>query len=156
MLTPSPFYLSAFCLIPIGCTTIYLSWHLLIYLFILHLITFVPIPAPFTEQDSSQIPSWTNGKVETDAWVETHALVAESDVHKLTNDKSDDGWDAFPINNWNIPEPSKPPSPPSTPPPHRPKPSYSKPTDPGHALLHWSFCRSYDCPYHRGHQSWYC
>src|SRR5882762_8508040 len=38
MLSLSPFYLSAFRLIPIGCTTIYLSWHLLIHLFILHLI----------------------------------------------------------------------------------------------------------------------
>jgi len=105
-------------------------------------LIFIPIPAPFTELDLSQIPSWTNGKVETDAWVETHALVAESDVHK-----SNDGWDTISIDNWNIPEPSKPPSPPSTP-PCRPKPSYSKLTDPGHALLHWSFCQSYDCPYH--------
>jgi len=38
MLSLSPFSLSAFHLIPIGCTTIYLSWHLLIHLFILHLI----------------------------------------------------------------------------------------------------------------------
>src|ERR1700676_2273509 len=37
-----------------------------------------------------------------------------------------------------------------------PKRSFSKPTDPSHALIHWSFCRSYDCPYHRGHQSWHC
>jgi len=38
MLTLSAFYLSAFHLIPIGCSIIYLFWHLLIYLFILHLI----------------------------------------------------------------------------------------------------------------------
>jgi hypothetical protein len=118
----------------------------------------VPIPTPLTELDSSQIPSWTNGKVETHAWVETHTstLVAESDVHKPNNNKSDDGWDAIPFDDWNIPEPSKPPSLPLIPPPCRPKPSYSKLTNPGHALLHWSFCRSYDCPYHQGHQSWYC
>jgi len=38
MLTLSPFYLSAFHLIPIGCTTIYLPWHLLIHIFIYCLI----------------------------------------------------------------------------------------------------------------------
>jgi hypothetical protein len=81
-------------------------------------LTFVPIPKPLTEPDSSQTPLWTNGKVETDAWVETCALVAESDVHKSDDNKSDDGWDAIPIDDWNIPEPYKPPSTPSTPPPH--------------------------------------
>jgi len=49
--------------------------------------------------------------------METCVLVAESNIHKPDNNKSDDGWDAIPINDWNIPEPSKPPSTPSTPPP---------------------------------------
>ena len=126
-------------------------------------LTFVPIPKPLTEPDLHQTTSWMNGKVETDTWADIRTQVAESEVHESKDDKSDDGWGAIPIDNWDtpLPEPSKPRKPSSPPPPDdedkpKPKRTFSKPTDPGHASLHWSFCRSHDCPYHRGNQSWYC
>src|ERR1700676_3308067 len=70
----------------------------------------------------------------------THGFqIAESEVHESKDDKSDDGWGAIPIDNWDtpLPEPSKPQKPSSPPPPDdedklKPKRTFSKPTDPGH------------------------
>jgi len=74
--------------------------------------------------------SWTNGKVETDTWVDIRTQIADSEVHKPKDDKSDDGWGIIPINNWDtpLPEPSKPQKPLSPPPPDdepRPKRTFS-------------------------------
>jgi len=81
-------------------------------------LTFVPIPEPLTEPDLHQTTSWTNGKVETDTWADIRTQVAESEVHESKDDKSDDGWGAIPIDNWDtpLPEPSKPRKPSSPPP----------------------------------------
>jgi hypothetical protein len=118
-----------------------------------------------TEPDPHQTSTWTNGKVETDPWIDIRTNIAETEVHEPEDNKSDDGWGAIPIDNWDtpLPEPSKTsktsspfPTPPDDEDKPKPKPSFSKPSDPGHATMHWSFCRSYDCPYHTGNQSWHC
>ena len=58
-----------------------------------------------------------------------------------------DGWEAIPIETWELPDP-KMPKPLTPPPPTRTE-------EQEHAIKHWSFCRNPDCKYHRGNQSYY-
>jgi hypothetical protein len=132
--------------------------------------TFTPIQN-FTEPPPNNIPSWNEGKIQPDAWEAIRSVIADSPSH----DDPHTSWIATPIDDWNgadIPcddgwttfdthasthwdKPKKSSEPSNPPPPRRPPHSFSKPTDDGHSSMHWSFYRTYDCPYHRGENSWY-
>ena len=89
---------------------------------------------------------------------ELNSVGSQGDITPPEPEKeNDDGWGPIVKETWadsilkrddEHPEESGPP--------RKPLGAFSKPTDEGHALMHWSFCRSYNCPYHRGEQSWHC
>src|ERR1700720_3379070 len=80
----------------------------------------------------------------------------EGTSHHRNQKGDDDGWGPIATESWadsilkrnnEFPEKSKPTE--------KPLVAFSRPTDKGHTLMHWSFCRDYNCQYHRGEQSWY-
>ena len=127
-------------------------------------------------QPTRQTSHWMEGKVQPDAWNPIQLVIANSSTetpisnhlesvrqaspssnrswHQTSNgdwnvEVTDDGWGPIEQNPaWDEPKTSAPP-------PRKPLSAYSKPEDPGHALMHWSFCRTHNCPYHRGECSWY-
>ena len=116
---------------------------------------------PFREINHIQTTkqAWTRGKVSPEpSEKELDNVGGRGDVTPPEPKKEDDdGWGPIVRETWTDsiikrndehPEESEPPK--------KPLRAFSKPTDEGHALMHWSFCRSYNCPYHRGEQSWHC
>ena len=122
-------------------------------------------PMPKTRKNITTVPPWNDGKLNVDEWslsictipnipsrtsTPTQEVVhTPSPPFPLTeNDENETIWSAIPIEDWNIPDPNRPPSPPKPPPRGR------NPVKQEHASMHWSFCKLDNCRFHRGENSW--
>jgi len=127
--------------------------------------TFIPITDPTTEIESTA-EQWTDGKINPDGWtlrINTipnfiyHTPISEPEIVPtpsslppiVEEEENETTWSAIPIEDWNIPDENRPPSPPKPPPRGR------NPIKHEHASMHWSFCHIDNCRFHRGQGSWY-
>jgi len=125
--------------------------------------TFIPIPENETESTAEQ---WTDGKINPDGWTLRinnipnfiyHTPISEPKIVPtpsplspiIEEEENETTWSAIPIEDWNIPDENRPPSPPKPPPRGR------NPIKREHANMHWSFCKIDNCKFHRGQGSRY-
>jgi hypothetical protein len=112
---------------------------------------FVSRPIEKVKDPQTHVPDWTKGKMIIDPWslrIQQYENISTPlSSRPCTPDNS--GWEPFEQtpNDWALPPTPEPPS--------RPTTTKSKTTDTNHASMHWSFCHDYNCPYHRGHDSYH-
>jgi len=125
---------------------------------------FVPITENTMEIESTA-EQWIDGKINPDGWTlgihtmpyfQYHTPISEPEIvptpsppsPSIENEENETTWSPIPIEDWNIPNENRPPSPP------KPPPCGWNPIKQEHASMHWLFCKIPNCKFHRGEGSW--